>query len=45
MKTVVYACDKYADTAATLASKRMFRAAGVELVEYLHTGREITLEV
>ena len=45
LKTVVYACDKYADTAATLASKRMFRAAGVELVEYLHTGREITLEV
>ena len=42
---VVYASDKYADTAATLASKRMFRAAGVELVPYLHTGRKIELEV
>ena len=45
LKTVVYACDKYADTAAVLASKRMFRAAGVELVLYRHTGRQITLEV
>ena len=45
LKTVVYACDKYADTAAVLASKRMFRAAGVELVPYRHTGRQITLEV
>ena len=45
LKTVVYACDKYADTAAVLASKRMFLAAGVELVLYRHTGRQITLEV
>ena len=45
LKTVVYACDKYADTPATLASKRMFRAAGVELVPYHHTGRQIMLEV
>ena len=45
LKTVVYACDKYADTAAVLASKRMFRAAGVELVPYHHTGRTITMEV
>ena len=45
LKTVVYASDKYADTAATLASKRMFRAAGVELVPYQHTGRKIELEV
>ena len=45
LKTVVYACDKYAVTPATLASKRMFRAAGVELVPYRHTGRQITLEV
>ena len=42
---MVYASDKYADTAATLASKRMFRAAGVELVPYQHTGRKIELEV
>ena len=45
IRTVVYACDKYADTAATIASKRMLRAAGVELVPYEHTGRVIQLEV
>ena len=45
LKTVVYASDKYADTPATLASKRMFRAAGVELVPYLYTGRKIELEL
>lgn len=45
IKTVVYGCDKYAAMASTLASKRMFRAAGVELVEYQHTGRVIQLEV
>lgn len=45
IKTVVYADNKYADSAAVLASRRMFRAAGVELVDYLHTGRKLTLEV
>lgn len=45
IKTVVYGCDKYASTASVLASKRMFRAAGVELVEYQATGRKIQLEV
>lgn len=45
IKTVVYACDKYAGEASTLASKRMLRAAGVELVPYQHTGRKIELEV
>ena len=45
IRKVIYLSDKYADTAATLASKRMFRAAGVELVPYAHTGRKIELEV
>ncbi len=45
IKTVVYGDDKYAGTAAVLASKRMFRAAGVELIEYKATGRNIQLEV
>ena len=45
IKTVVYGSDKYAGTAAVLASKRMFRAAGVELIEYRATGRKIQLEV
>lgn len=45
IRTVVYGSDKYAGTASVLASKRMFRAAGVELVEYHATGRKIQLEV
>ena len=45
IKTVVYGSDKYAGTAAVLASKRMLRAAGVDLVEYHSTGRTIELEV
>lgn len=45
IKTVVYGSDKYAGTAAVLASKRMFRAAGVELIAYRATGRKIQLEV
>ncbi len=45
IKTVVYGDDKYAGTAAVLASKRMFRAAGVELIEYKATGRNIQLEL
>ena len=45
IKTVVYGSDKYAGTAAVLASKRMFRAAGVTLVEYHSAGRIIELKV
>ena len=30
---IVYESDKYADTDATIASKRMLRAAGVELYQ------------
>ena len=45
IKTVVYGSDKYAGTAAVLASKRMFRAAGGELIAYRATGRKIQLEV
>ena len=45
IKTVVYASDKYAGTASTLASKRMLRSAGVELIPYEHSGRVLQLEV
>ena len=45
IKTVVYGSDKYSGTAAVLASKRMFRAAGVTLVEYHSAGRIIELKV
>ena len=33
IKKVVYESDKYADTDATIVSKRMLRTAGVELVQ------------
>ena len=45
IKTVVYACDKYADTPSVIASKRMFQAAGVEVVAYEPSGRTITISL
>ncbi len=45
IKTVVYACDKYKDTPANIASKRMFEAAGVVFTAYPATGRRIEIEV
>lgn len=34
---IVYECDKYADTDAVKASKRMLRAAGVDLIQLDHS--------
>ena len=45
IKTIVYDCDKYADTPAVIASKRMLDAAGVRYYKYNRTGRQITIEV
>ncbi len=42
---VIYDCDKYADTPAIVASKMMFRAAGVTLTPYQRTGKEIHFTV
>ena len=41
IKTIVYDCDKYADTPAVIASKRMLNAAGVKYYQYQHTNREV----
>ena len=41
IKEVIFDSDKYADTPATIASKRMMDAAGVKYRQYEHTGREI----
>ena len=41
--TVVYDSDKYADTPAVRASKRMLDAAGVRYYKYDHTGRHVGL--
>ncbi|MCI8852223.1 MAG: dCMP deaminase family protein [Lachnospiraceae bacterium] len=45
IKTVIYDCDKYANTAAIFASKRMLRAAGVEFIPYERTQRKVELEL
>ena len=45
IRTVVYGSDKYAESAAVLASKRMFDAAGVRYYQYQKTGRTIELEL
>ena len=45
IKKLVYASDKYAMSINVLASKRMLKTAGVELIPYQPSGRKITLEV
>ena len=45
IKTVIYDSDKYANTAAIFASKRMLRAAGVEFIPYERTQRKVELEL
>lgn len=45
IRTVVFACDKYADTAEVIASKRMMDAAGVRYYQYQHTGRKVEMEL
>ena len=45
IRTVVYDSDKYADSDATRASKRMFDACGVRYYQYTRTGRKIELEL
>lgn len=45
IKTLIYADDKYADTPAVRASKRMLNAAGVTYIPYTFSGRKIELEL
>lgn len=45
IKTIVYDCDKYAETASVIASKRMLNAAGVRYYKYESTGRIIEIEL
>ena len=44
MKEVLYLSDKYADSMATLASKRMMDAAGVRYTRLVPKVQEITLD-
>ncbi|SHI62991.1 deoxycytidylate deaminase [Parasporobacterium paucivorans] len=43
--TIVYDCDKYAETEEVMASKRMLDAAGVRYYQYNRTGREINMKL
>lgn len=45
IKEIIYADDKYADTPAVIASKRMLNAAGVRYRRYFPSGREINIVV
>ena len=45
IKRVIYKSDKYAGSDSSIASRRMFAAAGVEVVPYEATGRRIELTV
>ena len=45
IRTLVYDSDKYADTAMVKASKKMLKAAGVQIIPYNHTGRHIDISL
>ena len=45
IKILIYKEDKYAQTPAVRASKRMLNAAGVRYYQYEPTGRKIEIEV
>ena len=45
IKELIYLSDKYHDTHASIASRRMFNMTGVKSRAYEPTGREIRLEV
>lgn len=45
IKKIIYADDKYGDTPAVRASKRMLISAGVEIVPYRPSGRRLEVMV
>lgn len=45
IKTIVYDCDKYADTPAVIASKKMLDAAEVRYYQYTRSNREIKIQL
>ena len=45
IKTIIYDCDKYSDTDAVIASKKMLDAANVSYYRYEPTNREIVITV
>ncbi len=45
IKEIVYDSDKYENEPSTIASKKMLRAAGVEIRKYKRSDRELIIEV
>lgn len=45
IKTLIYEINKYPDSFAVLASMRMLKSAGVEVRQYVPSGREIKFTV
>ena len=45
IRCVIYESDKYADSDSTIASKRMFDAAGVKYEQYQPTGRPVSFSL
>ena len=45
IKSIVYDSDKYNGTPMNLASKRMFAAAGINLIPYQASGKKVEIEV
>ena len=45
IKEVIYACDKYADSESTIASKKMFDRTGVRYREFKPANRQIVIDL
>ena len=45
IKSIVYDCDKYADTPSVVASKKMFDSAGVEYTPYKRNNKIININL
>lgn len=45
IKSIVYDCDKYANTPSVVASKKMFDAAGVKYIPYKRNNKTIHIEL
>lgn len=45
LREIVYMSDKYADTANTIASKKMFDMVGIKYRQYKPTGRTLNIEL
>lgn len=45
IKEIIYAEDKYADTASVIAAKKMMKSAGVSYRKYENQGKELALYI